>query len=213
MWSQDTLQELAKYELILGSSSPRRKEILAQNLGLRAFSVVTSSFEENLSKHGIAPAEYVTKTAQHKIESIVAQLEDNKKYILIVADTIVCCDGEIYEKPETIDRQLEMLKNYRKVGQVDVMTSVHVCIVDGGHLATHNEKVTKTVLKFNTQLTDEQLQLYASTGEGAYVAGGFKYQEKGSMLFIDLSGDYFNVVGLPVYATFELVNVTLNENK
>lgn len=205
MWTPDLLIKLRQYEVILGSNSAARKKILTQNLGLYSFRVVTSTFKENLPKDGLKASEYVSETAKHKIDSIRATLAYDVDYLLVVADTIVCCGGEIFEKPATKQEQLEMLKKYRKLGYVEVLTSVHVCKIRSGTLIDRRESLVSTSLEFNTELEDTALKYYADSGEGLHVAGGFKYQETGSILFTNILGDYFNVVGLPAQKTFSLI--------
>ncbi|KAM9911864.1 hypothetical protein OXX69_003119 [Metschnikowia pulcherrima] len=206
MWSPETIDALKKYNFILGSSSPRRAEILASNVGVPKFEIVTSTFEEDLSKANITDVEYVTQTAQHKLPSIVAQLDPSKKYVLLVADTIVSCEGEILEKPGTPENSWAMLSHYRThPSDIRVITAVHVCLVAGGKVTRHEKDHQETALQFDRTLTDQQLRYYIDTKEGLDVAGGFKYQRKGSMLFEGINGDFFNVVGLPVKKTHDLL--------
>ncbi|GEQ66569.1 hypothetical protein JCM33374_g232 [Metschnikowia sp. JCM 33374] len=206
MWSQDLVDKLAKYEFILGSSSPRRSEILNTNIGISNFTVLTSTFEENLSKDGIEDVDYVTRTAQHKIPSIIPQLDSNKDYILLVADTIVSCGGKVFEKPTSPDNQWAMFSHYKNhPADIKVITAVHVCRVSDGKVVIHEYGHETTDLHFDASISDQQLQYYVGTGEGLNVAGGFKYQEKGSMLFKGITGDFFNVVGLPVKRTYSLL--------
>lgn len=209
MWTQNLVDQLSAFNLILGSSSPRRREILSQNLGLSDFSIIKPTFEENLPKEGYTEEQYVSETAKHKLTSIVASLGNDVDSLVLVADTVVCCGGHIFEKPETVAQQLEMLRKYKIHRDVRVLTSVNVCKVVQGKIALWKLDLATTHLKFNTSVSDDQLLYYASTKEGLGVAGGFKYQQLGSMLFVDLQGDYFNVVGLPVKVTFELILAVL----
>lgn len=203
MWSNRVQQRLAQCNVVLGSSSPRRKEILSTNLGIAAFEVVCSTFEENLPKSG-PHEQYVSSTAQHKIASIVEQLS-HERHLLIVADTIVSCGERILEKPQTADAQLDMLRHYKQHSTLRVITAVHVCIAEGGAVVRTASGSETTALVFDLLLSQEELQHYVATGEGLHVAGGFKYQEQGSLLFRGIDGDYFNVVGLPVGATSRLI--------
>lgn len=199
--------DISGYTFVLGSSSPRRKEILANNLGIQDFVVIKSTFEENLPKAGITDVDYVTKTAQLKIDSIISQLSVSENYILLVADTIVSCAGEIFEKPETEQNQLMMLNKYREnPDDIRVITSIHICKVAlGRKIDIHLKAHEITTLRFDSSLTDAQLQDYIDTREGLHVAGGFMYQSKGSLLFRGIYGDYFNVVGLPAAKTYRML--------
>lgn len=196
---------------MLGSSSPRRKEILSQNLNVSNFIVVKSTFEENLSKDGISDVEYVTTTAEHKVTSIIDQLLPETSFVLLVADTVVSCGGKIFEKPGTHEKQMLMLQHYRDhPNDIRVVTAVRVCVI-GKDKTIQSELLDyeTTSLKFNSELSDEQLQYYVDSEEGLDVAGGFKYQSLGSLLFSGIDGDYFNVVGLPAAKTFYLLDKLL----
>lgn len=210
MWSSAVQLELRKHTFILGSSSPRRREIVEKNLGISHYSVVTTTFEENLPKSNLSHAQYVFNTAEHKIPSIVEQLDRSRSYVVIAADTIVSCADDVLEKPETKENQLTMLKLYRQHGVLRVITAVHVCLVEGGEISRNESGTETTSLNFDTKLTDEELQFYVDKEEGLQVAGGFKYQELGCLLFNGIDGDYFNVVGLPVKKTSQLIESLMN---
>lgn len=194
------------YNVVLGLLSPRRKEILEVNLGVSEFTVVKSDFAENIDKSDISDVEYVTATARGKIPSILSQLDANLPHLVIVADTVISCDGKVFEKPGNAAVQLEMFRAYQTAGTVQVITSVHVLVVREGHVVCHVDDVEITDLFFDTTLSDDILHAYAESGEGFNVAGGFQYQRSGCLLFKGLKGDYFNVVGLPAGKTFKLVN-------
>lgn len=112
--------------------------------------------------------------------------------MVLGADTIVCLDGKIYGKPKTPERAFEMLKEL--VGKCH---TVHTGVV-----IKHNEKITKfteaTKVYFG-QATDEQIQAYVDTKEPLDKAGGYGIQGHGGMLIEKIEGDYFTVMGLPLY--------------
>lgn len=210
LFDHDLYTKLKGYKVILGLLSPRRKEILQTNLGIKDFTIVKSTFEEDIGKDGLSDVDYVMQTAQAKIPSIIDQLE-NEKCVIIVADTIVSCQGKVFEKPGTPDVQLAMLKTFRSEGSVKVVTSVHVIVVEEGEQRLISGHET-THLLFNTSLSDEELQNYVNCKEGLEVAGGFQFQSLGNLLFTGLEGDYFNVVGLPAAKTFSLLRQAM-ENR
>lgn len=191
---------------ILALTSPRRLEILTSNLGIPRdhIEVVGSTFEENLSKEGVDPGHYVTETARHKALNVV----ENTKHsgLLIASDTVVVSGGVIYEKPGTLERQLEMIASYKHHRNVEVLTAVHVVRLEKGAVQQWETALETTSLSFNTNLSDEFIQDYVDSREGLDVAGGFKYQALGATLFTGISGDYFNVVGLPVAKTLGLIS-------
>lgn len=209
------LQFLQGYDFILGSSSPRRQEILVNNLGIKDYTIVKSTFEENLAKENISDVEYVTLTSKHKIASIVDQLDSGKRYVVLTADTIVSCGGHILEKPETKETQMQMLKLYREHPDlIRVITAVNLYVIGKGQKMeqhVHDHEITK--LKFNTNLDDGHFEHYVNTEEGLHVAGGFMYQSLGTLLFSGIEGDYFNVVGLPASKTFQMLEKLIKEQQ
>lgn len=206
------LNELKDYKFILGSTSPRRLEILANNLGIVDVTVLGSNYPEDLSKEGISKEEYVQKTSYNKARDILDQLTNGppiSSTVILTADTIVCCHDAIFEKPKTTTRQKEMFKQYKNYGTAEVITAVTAVKltldVNNLQVTTERNSVTSTTLTYNSQLSEEVITAYIESGEGLSVAGGFKFQEGGSILFSKIDGDYFNVVGLPVSSTFLLL--------
>lgn len=203
-------EALNEYEFVLGSSSPRRLEILANNLNVKKFQVVKSTFDEDIPKSNVSDIDYVTMTAEQKIPSVVEQLSPNKRYIVLTADTVVSCRGNIFEKPGNPETQLAMLQEYRKhPDSIRVITSVHLLKVEHQRIVAHVKDHEITKLTFNSRLTEVQLKYYVNSQEGLNVAGGFMYQGLGSVLFSGIEGDYFNVVGLPVCKTFKMMETLL----
>ena len=96
------LPELSKRRILLGSSSPRRKEILEQQLGLTIHQVVPSTFPETLNKKLFSPLDYVQSTCLGKTYELLGRVPavlNEDLDVLICADTVVEIDGEILEKP------------------------------------------------------------------------------------------------------------------
>lgn len=194
------LQRLRDYRVVLGSSLPRRAALLRTNLGIDHFEVVVSNYAEDLPKQGLTVDEYVAATCRNKAEAIVAAGKA-LDLVLICCDTVIDYDGAVREKPTTRERQREMIAEYQQVGTIRVVSAVTVKVGDKP-LVT---KVVPTTLRFNQGIDQAWIEGYVESGEGLDAAGGFKYQEKGALLFDAIEGDYFNVVGLPVAATHELI--------
>ncbi|XP_059481199.1 probable bifunctional dTTP/UTP pyrophosphatase/methyltransferase protein [Neocloeon triangulifer] len=179
--------------IILASGSPRRKEVL-DNIGLK-FEVIPSIFEENLdpaSYHD--PSDFVIDTAAHKVEEVYERLKNDAKKpdLIIGADTVVVFESQIYGKPKSEDHAFEMLKKFCGKSQF-----VYTGIV----LKTNKETVKffeKSEVTFG-ELTDEMIKAYIKTGEPMDKAGGYGIQSIGGTLVKSVNGDYFNIVGFPVY--------------
>ena len=145
-------------------------------------------------------------------QAVLKQLmsQNGPSSIILSSDTIVTCNQEIFEKPQTKERQLEMFHKYHQHPDLEVITSVNVIKYD----SVSKESIIKsaieiTKLKFNDELSDEFLKYYVDSEEGLHVAGGFKYQELGCLLFKSIDGDYFNIVGLPAGTAFRLLSDVL----
>ena len=211
-----TFQQLKKYRFVLGSTSPRRLEILGE-LGVTGIEVVPSNFEENVTKEGKSPEEYVLLTAQGKSDSVVEQVESKRAAphlelqptIILASDTVVVCNGQIFEKPDNPEQQFENLKYFRTHRDVNVKTAVIVTKIEGANKTT-KQNVVNTKLEFDQELLDDFLKAYVASGEGLAVAGGFKVQGMGGLLWLDMMGEYHNGVGLPFKGTYALLDAVLN---
>jgi len=187
---------LEQYNIILGSGSPRRKELLA-GLDLH-FQVlvrkgVSEDYPENLSSHEVA--QYI---AEEKMSAYTDLLVGNT--IVITADTVVICNDNILGKPKDADdarRMLEMLSG--KTHQV----TTGVCI------ATVKQKTSFYVTTDVTfkNLTPEEISFYIKKYKPFDKAGAYGIQEWiGYIGVTALNGSYFNVMGLPVQRIYDVLS-------
>ncbi|KAJ9646500.1 hypothetical protein H2201_001456 [Coniosporium apollinis] len=198
--------------VILASSSPRRKQILA-HIGLTNLVIIPSSFAENLPK-SLTPFEYVLQTATQKALAVYAKEIDNpsggeEPALIIAADTIVVSHaGDILEKPRSEKEHIAMLKLLRDGGVHKVFTAVAVMAPlesarDPGYAL--ETCVEETAVRFDAAVTDDLILAYVKTREGADKAGGYGIQGIGSILVERIEGTFDNVVGLPLRATLQLI--------
>ena len=170
--------------VILASQSPRRRELLGLT-GLD-FVVRVADIDESMSP-GKAPFDEVARVSRLKALAVQREPED----VVIAADTIVVCGGEVLGKPrdeEDAFRILSLLSGRSH----EVMTGMTV--LRGDEVITHTE-VTKIHFR---QLHPVELRAYIATGEPMDKAGAYGIQG-GAALFADqMEGDYYNVMGLPV---------------
>lgn len=197
----------SQFAFLLASASPRRKELL-ELLGLQ-FAVVTSGFAEDLDKSMHTPSSYVEATARGKCSAVLSTLpdtrSDGKQDVVICADTVVAIDGIILEKPADNDAAKKMLGAL--AGRThEVFTGV-VVQVKGRPSA--RSFVERTEVTFS-DLSPEDIDAYIATGEPFDKAGGYGIQSQGSLLVKGISGDYFNVVGLPVAGLARLLGAELS---
>ncbi|XP_026314516.1 uncharacterized protein LOC113226195 [Hyposmocoma kahamanoa] len=190
---QPVMHILKQKNIILASGSPRRKELI-ENIGLKV-SLCPSSFEENLNPKCFKEfSEFVEETAYQKVLEVEKRLTGKGQVpdITIGADTMVTLGHELYGKPTSEAEAFEMLSNLSGRGHT-VYTGVVVKAA---------EKVIKFTEKTNVifgKLDDEQIRGYIATGEPMDKAGGYGIQGVGGTFVERIEGDYFTVVGLPLY--------------
>ena len=172
--------------LILASQSPRRRELLGLT-GLD-FTVRVADIDETMDT-GKVPFDEVARVSRLKALAVQREPED----VVIAADTIVVCGGEVLGKPrdeEDAFRILSLLSGRSH----EVMTGMTV--LRGDEIVTHTE-VTKIHFR---RLHPDEIRAYIATGEPMDKAGAYGIQG-GAALFADqMEGDYYNVMGLPVCA-------------
>ena len=175
-------------KIILASSSPRRKELLRQ-IGLD-FEIDPSKYEEDMTLK-MAP----TKLAEHL--SLGKAQDVAKKYgdaIVIGADTIIALGKTVFGKPKTPERAREMLKNIS--GKVHlVITGFTIIDTKTGKTITISVK-TKVYFK---KLSQQEIDAYVVTGEPLDKGGAYAIQMIGGIFVEKVEGDFFNIVGLPIF--------------
>jgi septum formation protein len=175
--------------LVLASRSPQRRAILAQ---LRiAFEVVEVDVEE------IAAGDPVAVARANALRKAAAAAPLRPDATILGVDTVVALDGEIYGKPDCEADARTTLK--RLSGRTHNVVSGLALLRFGNPQVVH--EVTKVTFR---ELSDELVQRYVQTGEWAGRAGGYAIQGQGAGLVRAISGDYLNVVGLPVAALLDL---------
>jgi septum formation protein len=181
--------------LVLGSASPRRKEIL-EKLGL-GFSVTAADIDERRLL-GEDPAAYVARLALEKARAVAAR--QSSACAVLGADTTVVIDGEVLEKPRDLAESERMLQ---KLSGREHLVHTAVTLVLCPEQSAHSLLVT-TRVRFRA-LSDATLKAYAASGEGMDKAGSYGIQELGQALVSEIHGSYSNVVGLPAAETVELL--------
>lgn len=175
-------------KLILGSQSPRRKEIL--NFFSLPFEQVSPSFDEESVPFDGHPQSYVTTLSAGKAHSLRDRFP---KRVIITADTIVYKDGKIFGKPRNKDEAFQNLREL--VGHWHtVFTGITVCYFDAEVHVVENTRVL-----FNS-LSDQEIHHYQDSLHCADKAGGYMIQGAGSLIVNRIEGCYYNVMGLPVNA-------------
>ena len=173
---------------VLASKSPRRSELLA-GVGYD-FYILPAQFDES-SVSLDDPKRGVEEIARGKAQACFGTLADTHDTVVLAADTIVVCDGEVLLKPKNPAEAKEMLKKLSG-NTHKVMTGTAVISEKG-----MESFVEETSVRF-FDLTDEEIDDYIATGEPLDKAGAYGVQGLGCYLVKKIEGDYFNVVGLPI---------------
>jgi nucleoside triphosphate pyrophosphatase len=172
--------------LILASTSPRRRELIAV-LGI-PFRVVAPVGVDETPRDGESPRELARRLAAEKATSVHGDP-------VLAADTVVEIDGEILGKPVDADDARRMLQ--RLSGRTHLVhTGVAVRAGDGVLVGVDVEVVTTSV-RF-APLTPEAIEWYLATGEPFDKAGAYAIQGAGGVFVESVEGSVSNVVGLPL---------------
>ena len=180
--------------LILGSTSPRRRELLAL-LGL-PFDVKSPSFEERLVP-GLTAIEQVQSFAQGKAQSVAKQ---EPEAIVLGSDTVIELDHDVLGKPADLTEARAML---RRLAGRDHHVHTAVALVCSAHAIDIVALSTAVVQMkpFNEQVHER----YLATGESLGKAGAYSIQGEGGDLVASIDGDFTTVVGLPLCPVAQLL--------
>ncbi len=183
-------------EIILASSSPRRKALLKQ-IGL-TFKVDVSNYDEDMENITLSPIELTERYSSEKAKMVAKKY---KNAIIIAADTVVYFKNKIYGKPHTKKNAIKMLKEFSGDWH-EIITGF--TIIDTKTKKTMTSHVSSKVLF--KKLSSEEIEAYVKTGEPLDKAGAYGIQEKGLVLVEEVNGDYSNVVGLPIPAVLKTLS-------
>ena len=172
--------------IILGSQSPRRRELL-EKLDL-PFTILTADIDETVRPE-LTPAQAVADISARKAAAILRQASEDD--LVITADTIVVLDGQIMGKPHSPEEAEQMLSSLSgRTHQVYTAVTLH------SH-ARQKTEVACTQVTFRP-LDPTEIRAYIASGEPMDKAGAYGIQGRGAVLVSHLEGDYFNVMGLPL---------------
>ena len=187
-------------KIVLASASPRRRELLEQ-IGIKFDIVVSNEPEDEIDK-SLSPENYTSEIALMKACNVAKKLTGTKRKdsLIIAADTVVYSDGKILGKPKDSDDAFRILKSLSGKAH-EVYTGICVMRLTDGYATS---KSIKTTVKFK-ELADKTIKAYLRTGEPADKAGAYGIQGRGAVLVEEICGDYFNVVGLPLSALYDVL--------
>jgi len=191
----NNIEEIIKdfpYQLILGSNSPRRHELLT-SLGFKFLNKPIHADES--FPIDLVAEEIPLYLAEKKADAFEEELKDTD--ILITADTIVWCEGKVYNKPANFVEGKAMLEALS--GKMhEVFTGV--CLKSGNKQTTFYD-VSKVYFK---KLKPEEIEYYLMNFSPYDKAGSYGVQDWLGYIGIDkIEGSFYNVMGLPVKELYE----------
>lgn len=171
-------------QLILASQSPRRKELM----GLFSIPFVVRAAEIDETMDPAQPAcQEVARVSRAKALATPRDPED----VVIAADTIVVCCGEVLGKPRDEADAYRML---RLLSGRDHQVMTGLTVLRGDREIVHTEI---TDIHFRS-LSDREIYAYIATKEPMDKAGSYGIQGGAALFAEKMAGDYYNVMGLPV---------------
>lgn len=195
--------QLDKMKIILGSSSPRRRELLGKVCN---FEVIPSNFDESTINPSMfsSPSEFVRMQAKKKCEEIETRVKDAD--LILTADTIVFVDNQILGKPGTHEKAYEMIKQLNNRSH-SVETGVYIIMPKKGKSVSFS---VNTAVYFDN-LPESVMRAYADSDDPLDKAGAYGIQSGAMSLIKKIDGDYANVVGLPLNEVCDQIAKLLQE--
>lgn len=172
--------------IILGSQSPRRKEIL-EHFTL-PFIQVPSHYDESQLPYKGDPREYAILLSREKARLLSSSYMES---IIITADTVVCLDDKLYGKPSNEEEAFRFLSELSGKAHL-VITAITLKSGDKEYSDAEETRVF-----FNT-LSESHIDNYIKNVQWHDKAGGYAIQNAGAILISRIEGCYYNVMGLPI---------------
>jgi septum formation protein len=192
----NSVEEVLKnfpYKLILGSASPRRQELL-KSLGFDFLNKPIKA-DESIWPKELKAQEIPIFLAELKADAYENVLKENE--LLITADTVVWCEGKVFNKPENFAAGKKMLEELS--GKMhEVFTAV--CLKSANKQTTFYD-VSKVYFK---KLKPDEIEYYLTNFSPYDKAGGYGVQDWIGYIGIDkIEGSFYNIMGLPVKELYE----------
>ena len=179
--------------IILASTSPRRRELLAQLTD--SFRIESPDIDET-PQHNESPQQLCKRLALCKAETVRARVD--ARDIVIAGDTLVACGDELFGKPDDRAHAAQMLRALSGKSH-----SVHsaLAVISATASIVHNDETRITF----AALTEPQIARYCATDEPLDKAGGYAIQGGGAAFITRIDGDYSAAIGLSLTAARRLL--------
>ena len=192
-------------KIILASSSPRRRELMAQ-AGF-AFEVLVSEADETIEAE--TPGEMVEVLSERKAAAVAEEIKKQgfaeESVLLVGADTMVAIDGKKLGKPKDEKGAEEMLEELSgRTHQVYTgVTLIRLKKAENGSILQESRTFSEGTDVSFYPLTKEEIRSYIATGEPMDKAGAYGIKGKAAVFVKEIKGDYNNVVGLPIARLYQ----------
>lgn len=187
------LANLSKYEILLASKSPRRRELLSSlRIPFHCISIggIDESYPEDMPRN-----EVPLYLANKKADAYINEIKAND--MVITADTLVIKEDTIYGKPKDADDAKRMLRELS--GCVHKVVT-GVCILTSDHRVGFT---SETEVKF-TELSDNDINYYVENFIPLDKAGAYGIQEWIGCIAVEwIKGSFYNVIGLPLHSLYQ----------
>ncbi len=181
-----------KITLILGSQSPRRKELLSW---LKIpFSIVTADLDE--ISHETDPASVAKDLASQKAQAVKGKISADQNVFIMASDTIVVLDGKLYGKPAD-EKEARKILNELSGRTHQVITGVSFLFKETGGSWREHLFFDSTEVTFNV-ITKDLMDAYLETSDSLDKAGAYGIQGPSLTFISKINGSYSNVVGFPL---------------
>ncbi len=179
-------------QIVLASSSPRRKELMEQ-IGLK-FIIDRNDQPENLERD-LSPRELAQVLSREKAQAVAPKYPDA---LIIAADTFGILRRKIIGKPHTPEEATRILQTLSGKSHL-VITGLTILDTKNRQNVTFSVE-TRVYFK---KLSHTEIKNYVKSGEPLDKAGAYAIQGMGSIFIEKICGDYYNVMGLPLNALAE----------
>jgi septum formation protein len=183
-------------QLVLASSSPRRRDLLAR-IGIVPDRIASPDIDESPRK-GELPRVYALRMAIEKAHAV----ERAEREVIVAGDTTVSVGRRILQQAADAEMQRGFLKLLS--GRRHHVWSA-VCVIDAEGRA--RSRISDSIVRFK-RLSDAEIDAYTACGEGLGKAGGYAIQGRAEALIDWMSGSHSGVVGLPLYETRALLRAS-----
>ncbi|MBJ7387860.1 MAG: septum formation protein Maf [Sphingomonadaceae bacterium] len=182
--------------LILASSSPRRRDLLAR-LGVEPARIAAPDIDETPRKREV-PRVYALRMAEEKAVAVPRDAGE----IVVAGDTTVAVGRRILPQAADADMQRGFL-NLLSGRRHHVLSAV--AVIDGN--GRMRSRICDSIVRFK-RLSADEIESYIQCGEGLGKAGGYAIQGRAEALIDWMAGSHSGVIGLPLYETRTLLRAS-----